>query len=189
MRGRIEEAKKALLHLRQTPADETYFVAEFNELVVSIDHESDSVSQWQAFKSLINYCAKDPSTRKRLVLVMIVQTLFIMSGGNSITYFAPTILGNIGLDSKQELLFTSIYGMVKVASVLLYSVALTDRFGRRPLLLIGAATNFVCLLYLTCFLGLTFVDKPSAASWVAIVMIYVFAVGMFTPVLDPLRNL
>jgi xanthine/uracil permease len=102
-----------------------------------------------------------------------------MSGGNSITYYAPTILGNMGFDSKEELLFTAIYGMMKVASVLFYSIMLTERFGRRPLLLIGATINFICLLYLSCFLGLVPLDKPSAASWVAIVMIYVFAVGKF----------
>lgn len=69
--------------------------------------------------------------------------------------------------------------MVKVASVLLYSMLLTDRFGRRPLLLIGAATNFFCLLYLTCYLGLANIhnDGPTVASWMAIVAICVFAVG------------
>lgn len=179
MRGRTDQAKGALLQLRQIPEDDDYFVTEYHELIANIDHEQDTTSQWQSFKSLMTHCATDPSTRKRLVLVMIVQTLFIMSGGNSITYYAPTILGNMGFDSQEELLFTAICGMVKVASILLYSIVLTDRFGRRPLLLIGATINFVCLLYLSCFHGLASLDKPSAASWVALVMICVFAVGKF----------
>lgn len=40
-----------------------------------------------------------------------------MSGGNSITYYAPTILRSIGLNSQQRLLFSAVYSMVKVVSV------------------------------------------------------------------------
>ena len=103
-----------------------------------------------------------------------------MSGGNSITYYAPQILQSIGLNSAQILLFTSIYGCVKVCSVLLYAFVLTDRFGRRPLLLIGSTMNVLCLLYLSVFLGVAKIDataKPTPAAWIAIVAICIFAIG------------
>jgi hypothetical protein len=74
MRGRTDQAKGALLQLRQIPEDDDYFVTEYHELIANIDHEQDTTSQWQSFKSLMTHCATDPSTRKRLVLVMIVQT-------------------------------------------------------------------------------------------------------------------
>ena len=114
-----------------------------------------------------------------LLFVMIVQTFFIMSGGNSITYYAPTILKSIGLNSDQVLLFSAIYGMIKVASVCLYAFYLTDRFGRRPLLLIGSTMNTGCLLYLSVYLGVAdlSVSSPSPAAWVAIVAICIFAIG------------
>ncbi|KAL4963435.1 uncharacterized protein BDV14DRAFT_176562 [Aspergillus stella-maris] len=101
-----------------------------------------------------------------------------MSGGNSITYYAPTILVSIGLDSAQVLLFTAIYGLIKVVSVFLYAFFLTDRFGRRPLLLIGSTINTLCLTYLAAFLGVSNISdnaSPSPAAWVAIEAICIFA--------------
>lgn len=116
-----------------------------------------------------------------LLFVMIVQTFFIMSGGNSITYYAPTILKSIGLNSNQVLLFSAVYGMIKVASVLFYAFYLTDRFGRRPLLIIGSSMNTGCLLYLAVYLGVADISgstSPSPAAWIAIVAICIFAIGM-----------
>lgn len=43
--------------------------------------------------------------------------------------------------------------MIKVASVLFYAFYLTDRFGRRPLLIIGSSMKTGCLLYLAVYLG------------------------------------
>ena len=86
----------------------------------------------------------------------------------------------MGPDSGQVLLFTAIYGLIKVASVFLYTMVLTDRFGRRPLLLFGTLINLCCLTYLAAFLGLSHVTAtsgPSSSSWVAIVSICLFAVG------------
>jgi len=180
LRGRLDQAKTTLQHLRQLPEGDPYFEREHAELIASVVSAQEVESGWKAFKTLARTCAHDESTRKRLVFVVVVQTLFILSGGNSITYYAPTILKNMGLNSEQVLLFTAIYGMVKVASIFLYAIALVDRFGRRPLLLIGAAINFVCLLYLACYLGLANITGGGAtpASWIAIVAICIFAVGM-----------
>lgn len=70
--------------------------------------------------------------------------------------------------------------MIKVVNVSLYAFILTDRFGRRPLLLIGSTINVICLCYLAVYLGVASLsgsDDPSAAAWVAIVAICFFAIG------------
>lgn len=179
MCGRLEETKTALLNLRGIPEDHPYFVEEYEELVTKVYADQEAERGMKAFKTLFELCKTDESIRKRLIFVMIIQTLFIFSGGNSITYYAPTILKSMGLNSEQILLFTAIYGCVKVISVLLYAVFLSDRFGRRPLLLIGATLNLCCLIYLSAFLGLadTANSGPTVASWFAIVAICIFAVG------------
>ncbi|GME37071.1 Sugar transporter [Neofusicoccum parvum] len=178
MSGRLEDTKRVLLQLRGIPEDHPYFVGEYEELVTKVFQNQEAERGMKAFKTLFDLCRTDQSVRKRLVFVIIIQTLFIMSGGNSITYYAPTILKSMGLNSHQILLFTALYGCVKVISVLIYAIFLADRFGRRPLLLIGATINLLCLIYLSAYLGLADTSAgPSAGSWIAIVSICVFAIG------------
>lgn len=180
MRGKEDAALASLTKIRALDYSHSYFAREFDELKGRVNANAETQTALQAFKSLLSACVTDPATRKLLLFVTIIQTFFIMSGGNSITYYAPTILKSIGLNSAQRLLFSAVYGMIKVASVLLYAFVLTDRFGRRPLLLIGSATNVVCLVYLSAYLGVADVSasaSPSPAAWVAIVAICVFAIG------------
>ncbi|KAK9860813.1 hypothetical protein MYU51_006105 [Penicillium brevicompactum] len=180
MRGRPSAAHHSLSRLRGLDDSSPYFEREFDELKSRFDANADSQSALQSVKSLLGSCITDPPTRKLLLFVTIIQTFFIMSGGNSITYYAPTILKSIGLNSQQRLLFSAVYGMIKVASVFFYAFVLTDRFGRRPLLLIGSTINVICLCYLAVYLGVADISgstDPSAAAWVAIVAICFFAVG------------
>lgn len=211
MCGRLEDTKRILLQLRGIREDHPYFVEEYEELVTKVYADQEAERGMKAFKTLYEASQTDESIRKRLVFVMIIQTLFIMSGkapstalaraemirrlilhlwfldensdgpntgGNSITYYAPTVLKSMGLTSQQILLFTALYGCVKVVSVLIYAIFLADRFGRRPLLLIGASINVCCLVYLSAYLGLADTSAgPSTASWFAIVSICVFAIG------------
>ncbi|KAL4926354.1 sugar porter family MFS transporter [Aspergillus undulatus] len=181
MRGRVDAAKQSLSRLRGG-LDETdpYVAREYAELQSMAEVDSENKRSLDALKSLTKQCLQDSSTRHLLLFVLLIQTFFIMSGGNSITYYAPTILESIGLDSTQVLLFTAVYGLIKVVSVFLYAFYLTDRFGRRPLLLIGSTTNTLCLIYFAAFLGVANVSSaasPSPAAWVGIVAICIFAIG------------
>ncbi|RFU28110.1 hypothetical protein B7463_g8222, partial [Scytalidium lignicola] len=178
--GKNEKAKQALLGLRNLPEDHPYFREEFDELQSKVVADAEQEKGLQALKTLIHYCATDPTTLKRVVFVILIQTFFIMSGGNSITYYAPNILSTMGFNSNQVLLFTGVYGLIKVISVLLYAFFLTDRFGRRPLLIFGSATDMLCTLYLSVFLGVVNIKAgapASPAAWVAIVAICIFAIG------------
>lgn len=125
MRNRPSAAHHSLSRLRGLDDSSPYFEREFDELKSRFDVNADSQSALQSLKSLLGSCITDPPTRKLLLFVTIIQTFFIMSGGNSITYYAPTILKSIGLNSQQRLLFSAIYGMIKFASVFLYAFVLT----------------------------------------------------------------
>lgn len=89
-KGRAAKAKVVLLRLRKLPESDPYFVAEYNELLALASNQ-EKESGFKAFRTLMQYCASDESTRKRLMFVFIIQTLFIMSGGNSITYYVRTL--------------------------------------------------------------------------------------------------
>lgn len=181
MRGKMETARDNLSKLRGG-LDESngYFARELAELRNKMDANAEAHGGLDAIKSLMKMFIHHGPTRKVVLFVTLIQLFFIFSGGNSITYYAPTILQSIGLNSRQILLFTAVYGCIKLVSVFIYAFALTDRFGRRPLLLIGSSINLLCLIYLAAFLGSTDISasgSPSPAAWVAIVAICVFAVG------------
>ncbi|KAL3478844.1 general substrate transporter [Aspergillus californicus] len=181
MRGRVEAARDSLVRLRGgLDETESYLAREYAELQSMAEVGAENKRGLDALKSLIGQCVNEASTRHLLLFVVLIQTFFIMSGGNSITYYAPTILGSMGFNSTQVLLFTAVYGLIKVVSVFLYAFFLTERFGRRPLLLIGSTINMLCLIYLAAFLGVANIsdtESPSPAAWVAIVAICIFAVG------------
>lgn len=163
MRGRMEAAQNNLSKLRGGLSEsDGYFAAEVAELRSKMNSNAESQGGLDAFKSLMKLCIQHAPTRKVAFFVLLIQLFFIFSGGNSITYYAPTILESIGLNSRQVLLFTAVYGCIKLASVFLYAFALTDSFGRRPLLLIGSTTNLVRLIYLAAFLGTS--DVYSSAN-------------------------
>ena len=153
MRGRIEAAKTSLSRFRGD-LEETndYFAREMAELRAKMTANAKSQGAWAATKHLMKLCIHHLPTRKVVLFVSLIQLFFIFPGGNSITYYAPAILQSIGLNDRQILLFTAVYGCIKLASVSLYAFASTDRFGRRPLL-IGSTTNPICLTYLAAFLG------------------------------------
>lgn len=181
MAGRADEAKRSLLHLRGG-LDETheYFAREWSDLSQRIECQSaDGI--WKASTIVLQRVWNEKPVRKILIFVLVVQTFFIMSGGNSITYYAPNILKSVGFDSEKVLLFTAVYGLIKFLSVLIYALYLTERFGRRPLLLIGAFVNLLCLVYLSAYLGKANIvensENASPAAIVAVISICVFAVG------------
>ncbi|RAH80529.1 general substrate transporter [Aspergillus japonicus CBS 114.51] len=186
MRGQVAAARRNLIRLRGGLDERNaYFAREYTELRNKVDHSEDAPatgqSPWKSIQQSCRQFASDPTFRKVLVLVLFIQTFFIMSGGNSITYYAPTILASIGFNSSKVLLFTAVYGTIKFLSVFLYAFFLTERFGRRPLLLAGSAINLVCLIYIAAYLGKADLSattsSPSAAAIIAVVALCVFAVG------------
>ncbi|PYI14172.1 putative sugar transporter [Aspergillus violaceofuscus CBS 115571] len=181
MRGETTAARNSLRRLRGGLSEaDPYLHAELTDLHLLPQSESNSKGGLAAIKHLITESLHDRPTAHLLTFVLLIQTFFIMSGGNSITYYAPTILKSIGLSSQQRLLFTAVYGLIKLLTIFLYAFLLTDRYGRRPLLLIGSTICTACLLYLCIFLGVADISaggSPSAAAWLAIVAICLFAVG------------
>lgn len=181
MVGRMDEAHASLSRLRGgLDESHAYFANEWRDLSQSVEYQSD-MGIFKASTVLLRRVWNEKPIRKIFIFVLIIQTFFIMSGGNSITYYAPNILKSVGFDSEKVLLFTAIYGLIKFLTIFVYAMFLTERFGRRPLLLIGAIINLVCLIYISVYLGkanITTTSKhASPAAIVAVVSLCVFAIG------------
>lgn len=171
---RIEEARKSLKKLRRLDVDHIFLREELSEMIETRLYVAEQTKGFNLARF-----REVPNLGKRLVLVGLVQLFFQFSGGNVITYYNTTILDAVGFtDPKTNFLFSGIYGLVKVVSVLLYCLYFVDNYGRRPLLWAGSCLIVVTLTYMSVYLGtLITTSGGTAAGWAAIVAIYLYAIG------------
>lgn len=176
MRGQNDRAMRDLCKIRRLPADHPFIQEEFDDIIQSLDIEA-AIANSASWIELFKEIGTDRTLCRRFILVMIVQLGFNFSGGNSITYYQSTILATIGVTTTSNAyLFSGIYGLMKVTAVLIYAFLLSERFGRRRMLLIGSCTNILCVLWIAIYLGVL-AGKNSAAGWVAVAAICIFAIG------------
>jgi SP family arabinose:H+ symporter-like MFS transporter len=95
-----------------------------------------------------------PGYRRLLVMGIVLAVLQQATGINAILYYAPVIFEKAGSGTDVALLQTVAVGLVNLVFTLV-AMATVDRFGRRPLLLLGQATMALFLLLLSAvfFLG------------------------------------
>jgi hypothetical protein len=176
LRGKQDQALKALCRVRRLPEDHPFVVEEYNDIVNSVISEKE-IAHSTSWLGLFQELKADRTLLRRFVLVMIVQVGFNFSGGNSITYYQTSILSTIGVTTTDgAYLFSGIYGLMKVLAVLVYAFLLSERFGRRNMLLIGSSINIICVTWIAIYLGVL-AGKNQAAGWVAVAAVCLFAIG------------
>ncbi|MDP4333324.1 sugar porter family MFS transporter [Curtobacterium sp. A7_M15] len=113
-----------------------------------------------------------------MVVVGILVAFFANGCGiNLIVYFAPQILQSVGMGSSASLLATVGLGVVNVVFTAV-GMALVDRVGRRPMLLVGAIGMTVSLGALALLLAFPVNGSTAALSLVCLaVYIVVYAVS------------
>ncbi|MFC5971114.1 sugar porter family MFS transporter [Halomarina salina] len=127
---RTEEARDVLTRIREHGAVEEE-IEEIRE-----------VSETEAKGGLSDLF--EPWVRPALTVGIGLAVLQQVSGINTILYYAPTILSNIGLGDIASLFGTVGIGVVNVVMTAV-ALLLVDRVGRRPLLLVGVSGMTVML--------------------------------------------
>ncbi len=120
--GRIDEARNVLARLRGK--DE-------------VDDEIDDIQQ--VAKQQKASTARDllaPRVRAALTVGVMLAVFQQITGINTVIYYAPSLLHGAGLGNSASLLANVLVGGVNVLLTIL-AIALLDRVGRRPLLLVG----------------------------------------------------
>jgi SP family galactose:H+ symporter-like MFS transporter len=165
--GRWEEAQASLVRLDRTPQE--------IELEI-VDIQQSGLQEKGSFRELLR-----PEIRLALLVGVGLAVFQQLVGINTVIYYAPTIFQSAGIGSASAaILATSIVGMVNVISTIVASLVM-DKFGRRPLLLWGAAVMTVALI----ILGAIFAIGPSRASTFVLfaLFLYIIAFAMsFGPV-------
>lgn len=83
-----------------------------------------------------------PSNSRRFFLATLLFVFHKFTGTDSLNYFALEIFEMIGVQSGSlSLLTTGVYGLVKLATTIIYVAYIVDRVGRRRPLLVGGPAS------------------------------------------------
>ena len=125
MRGRDAEALAVLNDLRDSPAEAHRELAEIDEQLKEKQHG------WSLFTGNANF-------RRSVWLGVLLQVMQQFTGMNVVMYYAPRIFKLAGFATDAQLWGTAIVGVVNVLATFI-AIGLVDRWGRRPMLIMGFA--------------------------------------------------
>jgi sugar porter (SP) family MFS transporter len=140
MKGRVAEAKAVLDKTSDTAAEAGQRLLDIED-VVSSDGSGGTGRSGGAWKE----AATKPGVRRVLAMVLTLQFFQQASGIDSVVLYGPRILATAGVTSSSVLSLNVLFGVAKAGSILI-AMALVDRAGRRPLLLVstgGMAASLV----------------------------------------------
>ncbi|BGO92352.1 hypothetical protein NBRC10512v2_004625 [Rhodotorula toruloides] len=155
-RGELDRARDVLVRLRGQPPTSQYIELELAEIVANAEVEAKAIptgsmsASWAACFSGSLFQAK--SNLRRTILGTSLQMMQQWTGVNFIFYYSTPFLQSTGA-IKNAFLTSMIFTIVNVGStpISFYTV---ERFGRRPLLIIGAFGMLVCQ-FLVAIIGVT----------------------------------
>ncbi|CAO2150930.1 unnamed protein product [Urochloa humidicola] len=167
MRGRHGEAHTVLARTSDTPAEADLRLEEIKQAVSSAATQA-------VWKDMLVQPTK--GVRRVLICVFGLQFFQQASGLDAIVLYSPLVFERAGISSNTTVLGATVaVGVVKTCFILVATL-LSDRVGRRPLLLASAAGVAVAL----AAVALTLCVPASPAACVASVLAFVavFSVGL-----------
>ncbi|KAK9947693.1 hypothetical protein M0R45_003306 [Rubus argutus] len=164
MKGKLSEARKVLIKTSASEEEAQLRLEEITKAAIQgpeAAHEGGSV-----WKELL----VQPTRPIRRMLVAAIGINFFMqaSGNDAVVYYCPEVFRAAGIHSKKQLFgVNAIMGLSKALFVLLSALKL-DKYGRRPLLLLGSAGMVASLFGLG--LGSKFLEHSTKKPMWAIVL-------------------
>ncbi|TKY44640.1 Polyol transporter 5 [Spatholobus suberectus] len=156
VKGRFEEAKQVLIRTSENKGEAELRLAEIQEAAsASIKNKdkagstSSNSGMWHGqgvWKELL----VTPTRPVFRILVAAIGVNFFMqaSGNDAVMYYSPEVFKEAGIESEKDLVgVTIIMGIAKTCFVLISALFL-DRFGRRPMLLLGSCGMAISLFVL-----------------------------------------
>jgi MFS transporter, SP family, sugar:H+ symporter len=175
-RGNIEKAANALSRVRGQPADSQYVQEELAEIIANHEYELQVVPQGSYFSSWANCFKgslwKGSSNLRRTILGTSLQMMQQWTGVNFIFYFGTTFFQELG-SIKNPFLINLITTLVNVCSTPI-SFYIIERYGRRTILIWGAAGMVVCQ-FIVAIAGTVDGSNPQTVkAEIAFICIYIF---------------
>lgn len=130
-RGLSEKGRKVLERIRGTEN----VSAEFQDMV---DASEFAKSIKNPFRNIL-----ERRNRPQLIMAIFMPTFQILTGINSILFYAPVLFQSMGFGANASLYSSALTGAVLAFSTLI-SIAAVDRLGRRVLLISGGILMITC---------------------------------------------
>ncbi|KAJ9137931.1 Quinate permease [Pleurostoma richardsiae] len=179
-KGKRELGLQKLCKLRGIPAEHPYLKQEFMEICAQVDAEQElkkGSNYWLVIRDIVTI----RSNTRRFFLATTLFLFHKFTGTDSLNYFAPEIFEMVGVKSGSlSLMTTGVYGLVKLATTVLYVAYMVDRIGRRRPLLVGAFLQATSMLYIALYVRFANPDSSGgtpAGGIVGIIFIYIYAFG------------
>ncbi|PPJ58330.1 hypothetical protein CBER1_04489 [Cercospora berteroae] len=160
-KDRWEDAAKTLSWIRNLPQDHEYIQRELDD----IRTQHLLVQPPSGLKNPKRYYFQrlfQKGTRNRIGIGLLLMAFQNLTGVNIITYYSPRIFETLGITGTDTKLFaTGFYGVAKTLGMIIFSVWLVERLGRRPGLIWGAFVGSLPMWYLG---GYVMKNDPTAAA-------------------------
>ncbi|KAK1269958.1 Sugar carrier protein A [Acorus gramineus] len=167
--GSTDKGRQVLERIRGTRNVDAEFqdMTEASELANSIKHP---------FRNILEL-----RNRPQLVMAIFMPTFQILTGINSILFYAPVLFQSLGFGGNAALYSSVMTGAVLCLSTLV-SIATVDRWGRRTLLIGGGVQMIICQITVAIILGLKFggdkaLSKGFSVLVVVVICLFVAAFG------------
>lgn len=195
-KGRDEESLASLCKLRRVPPNDPRVQAEwldiraevaFHKEVAEKNHPnlgiSGQLSRWAATKvELASYadCFKQGYWRRTMVGVMIMFFQQFV-GINALIYYSPSLFETMGIEYDMRLVLSGILNVTQLVGVTT-SLYTMEKYGRRPLLLLGSVGMTICHIIIAALVGLyneTWAENKDK-GWVSVAFLfsYMLVFGM-----------
>lgn len=156
-RDRFDTALANLAVIRNLPADHAYVQEEMYEIKSAIEYDEERAGRGilAPMKALFG----NRSYLKRLGLCIGLFVGQNVTGINAINYYSPRVFASIGVSgTSTSLLTTGVFGLLKFAVAIVWLLWLVDRYGRKLLLIVGAAGGAVCMYWIGIYIAIA---KPA----------------------------
>ncbi|KAF2001066.1 general substrate transporter [Amniculicola lignicola CBS 123094] len=191
-KGRNEESLQSLAKIRRLPTTDPRVYQEWCEIRAEVTFKQEVMAErhpqlvertrMNRIKlELVSWtdCFRKGCWRRTVVGVGIMFFQQFV-GINSLIYYSPSLFGTLGQGYEMQLILSGVINITQLVGVVT-SLWTLDRFGRRPLLLAGAALMFISHLIIAILVG-KFGGRWSdytAEGWVAVAFLffYMFSFG------------
>jgi hypothetical protein len=155
-------ASQALVKLRCLPQGHPYLEEELSCIMETVDNNRDRFGEGGLISQLKEL--RTPSNRKRIAIGVAIFIFMQFAGSNAINYYrsahnpfprglqsnflhSPRIFKSVGLTGSSTSLYaTGIYGIVRLVCVIIAMHFVVDRFGRKKMLMGGAAVMAIAMV-------------------------------------------
>ncbi|XP_004508393.1 sugar transport protein 7-like isoform X1 [Cicer arietinum] len=168
-RGYKEKGRIVLEKIRGTNHVDAEFqdIVDASEIANSIKHP---------FRNIL-----EKRYRPELIMAIFMPAFQILTGINSILFYAPVLFQSMGFGRDASLYSSALTGGVLAFSTFI-SIATVDRLGRRPLLISGGIQMIICQVIVAIILGMKFgenqeISKSYSIFVVVAVCVFVVAFG------------